>query len=425
NAYGVLRGSTRLLVAGGGGASSDTPGSNSPGGGAGGSGYAPGGTTTAGIGTTPGNASDIDYAAPAGVGSTSGQPGSPGRAVATWSVTTPTTTDGPPAAELIETVLRDRMGYRVVRADDSVLTSITADAATRTFTAAGGSFLALGLAPGDVVSWRNLSAPANNDVLFTATAVTASDLTVREPVADIAMADTDFELRFGEVDGAALDALGALQPAPSGWKVDGQTGRQAMDVLLTTVGGWMDVLPEGLLTFGRLSSPAAIGDWAFGPGKPDGGVIGEPRRLATAPAQWRRRLGARRCWRQHGPTEIGAFPGVSAARRGFLRHETRGEPAEDQSVRVKDLLAKGDADLPTAFDRIEDAKVEAARQLALFSPDRTAWEVDLPIAAFLVRNGQTVELHAPGNGIEQPTRFVVLEIERRSAERRVTLVVWG
>ncbi len=79
-----------------------------------------------------------------------------------------------------------------VYADEAALTSVTADSATKTFTAAGGSFIDEGFEVGMQVRWSNLTANTTSD--FTINTLTATVMTVDESVIDIVTPDTDFSV---------------------------------------------------------------------------------------------------------------------------------------------------------------------------------------------------------------------------------------
>lgn len=397
--------------AGGGGGAADVTG----GGGGGGAAVAGDGTTEAGAGALPGGAGDDDYAPGIGTGGEDGADGGPGRIVLRWEPD-PDRATRATAAGLLETVLRDRLGFRHVEAGPETLVSIAADAATRTFTVGGGSFAGLGIQAGDQVSFAGLA--HNGGVNFTVAAVGTTTLQVKEPIVDAAP-ETAFALTTGDLDGPALAALAAACPAPLGaWLgEESPTGRDLVDRVNATVGAWIDTTPAGLVTVGRYGGPAAVADHVL-----DERLLTAIRRVPVGASLWRRRMGARRCWRVHGPAEIAAA--APDAVRRFLRSEWREGVAEDAGVRTADLGAE-EAFVESLFDRREDAAAEAARQLALLSPAALAFEAECTLAALAWPAGATVALTAAEVGLAQPRRLVIVAKEIRLAADTVTLTLLG
>jgi hypothetical protein len=382
--------------------------------GAGGAAMPGGGATEAGSGATPGGAADPGHVAGVGAGGADGAAGGPGRVVLSW---TPDGGTAATAAGLLEALLRDRAGFRHLRAGPEILVSIAADAASRTLVAGGGSFLALGIRPGDQVSLAG--AGPNLGTGRTVATVADTTLGLVEPVADQAPT-TDFVLTAGDLDQPALAALAALCPQPVGLRLgeESPTGRDLLDRIAAGVGAWIDATPAGHLTAGRYAGPAAVADHALDPRH----LLAPPRRVAAGPALWRRRIGARRCWRVHGPAEIAAA--ASEAVRAFLLQEWREGFAEDAAVRTADPGAE-EVFVEGLFDRREDAAAEAARQLALRSPDALAFQVETTLRALPWRLGRTVALTCPEAGLAQPRRMVLLARDVRLADDRVTLTLLG
>ncbi|MGE0714476.1 MAG: hypothetical protein AB7P02_03455, partial [Alphaproteobacteria bacterium] len=393
---------------GGGGGAGSTGGA-----GGGGAALAAGGTTEGGSGAAPGGVAEPDRPGDAGAGGASGAPGAAGAVVISWQ---PAATEAATAAAAIRTVLRERLGFRDVRAGASVLVSIAADAATRTFTAGGGSFTALGIRPGDTVSFAGLT--KNADRNFTATAVGTATLAVRETIEDCA-AETGFILSTGEIDVPSLALLEAVAPEPVGFLAGegGGTGRDLVDRILAGTGAWIAADGRGLVTVARYTGPAAVADHALGEGDLDG-----IRRVPVAAALWRRRLGAARCLRVHGSAEIAAAAPEDVRR--FLLAEWREGVATDAGAKAADLAAE-ELFVATALDRREDAEAEAGRQLALLGPALLAFEADASLRAIGWRLGDTVALTAPSVGLDLPRRLVIVGKEDRLAADGVTLTLAG
>lgn len=223
----------------------------------------------------------------------------------------------------------------------------------------------------------------------------------------------------GDLDGAAFAALAAAAPARLGrWLAEpGAPARELVDQLLATVGAWIDTDPDGVVTVGRYDGPAVVADHRLD----ERLLLAVPRRLPVAAALWRRRIGAERCWRPHGSTEIAGA--ASDAVRAFLRQEWREGLAEDQAVRQADLGAE-DVFLEACFDRRSDAEAEAARQLALLSPAAIGLQADAGPPALTWRLGATVDLVCGALGLAAGRRLVLVDREVRR-DGTVTLTLLG
>lgn len=95
-----------------------------------------------------------------------------------------------------------------VYGDENNFTSVTADAATKTYTIAGGSFITKGFAVGMKVTWADLNIADNNQEV-TINTLTATAMTVDETVTDMTTPDTDFTVQNADdaPDGYDIDQL--------------------------------------------------------------------------------------------------------------------------------------------------------------------------------------------------------------------------
>lgn len=407
---------------GGGGAGGSDIDNRDHGPGGGGSALVPaGGSTEAGSGREPGGDDNGNWVSPAargGSGSGAEANGQPGRVVASWGRPAPAA--DPTAGSLVRRLLRDRMGYRLVETDETVLGSITADAGTRTFTASSGSFLALGIAAGDTVSWQGLS--ANADVNLTVAAVAASTLQVKEAIADIGSPDTSFVLTAGEVDGTALAALD-LVTDPHGHMLrdSTETGAAVLDRILGSIGWARDVTPAGLVTFVAFGPPADVATAELTEAR----NLFSLQRRPMGPSAWRVRMGAERCWRVHQANEI--VLAASDAERKFVLSEWRENTPDlgtNEDVRTKDLGAI-ETFVPTSFAFRASVNLRAPQRLAVHSPGRQAYEGEVGMIAFALTKGQTVAVTAPTAGLPDPVRMVVLSIHRDAAAGTGRVILWG
>jgi len=103
----------------------------------------------------------------------------------------------------------------------------------------------------------------------------------------------------------------------------------------------------------------------------------------------------------------------------FTRADVAAARAAVGGVRIAEAFVEG------LFDRREDAAAEAARQLALRSPDALAFQVETTLRALPWRLGRTVALTCPEAGLAQPRRMVLLARDVRLADDRVTLTLLG
>lgn len=389
--------------------------------GGGGSSWLPGGTIDDGSGTVPGGDDDADYAAGVGVGGVAASGngwGGDGRVVITYDQTL--TGADPTAANLLRDVLRDRRGYRLIEADQSTLVSVAADAGTKTFTF-GASIAALGIGEMDVFS---LSGTAENaGTLFTVQSVTDTTIRVKEAVTDMG-ADTAFGMTVGEVDGTALAALDAVTD-PMGYVLrdDGETARRVVDQILGSTGWFLDVTRHGLVTVGAFGPPAETADHTID--ETSEGDIFEIVREPAAPALWRVRAGAERCWRVHSKPEIATSAGD--ADRKFVLSEWRENPpalGTDTDVRTKDLAAE-ETFFPTLFAFRASLNTRVPEWLSWFSPDRQAYRITIGPKAWAIRQGETVSVTAPSIGITEPVNMVVIGRDIEHAAMTGRIIVWG
>lgn len=401
---------------GGGGAANDSM----AGAGGGGSSVFSGGSIDDGAGTVPGGDDDADYEAGVAVGGVAGINsgwGGNGRVVITYSQTLSGL--DPTAGNLLRDVLRDRRGYRLIEADQSTLVSVAAAASTKTFTF-GASLAALGIDELDVFS---LSGTAENaGELFTVQSSTDTTITVKEAVVDMG-ADTAFGLTIGEVDGTALQAIDAVTDF-MGYPLrdTGETGRRVVDQILGSLGWFLDVTRHGLVTTAAFGPPTDSPSHYID--EDAEGDIFEIVRVPAAPALWRVRAGAERCWRVHSKPEIAS--GTTDADRKFVLSEWRENPpalGTDEDVRTKDLAAE-ETFFPTLFAFRASLNTRVPDWLSWFSPDRQAYRITLGPKVWAIRQGQTVQVTAPSIGITEPVNMVVIGRDIEHADMTGRIIVW-
>lgn len=400
---------------GGGGGASDTI--EGAGAGGGGSSEDAGGTTENGSSDTPGGDTDGDWDGIAGTGGAAGADGKDGRVVISWSQTLAGL--DPTAGNLLRDVLRDRRGYRLIEVDQSTLVSVEADAETRTFTF-GASIAALGVAELDVFSLAGTA--ANADALFTVQSATSTTITVKEPVVDMG-SDTAFTLTLGEVDGTALGDIDAITDAMGHvLREPGETGRQVTDKILGSLGWFLDVTRHGIVTAGPFGPPADTADHTIDEAAE--GSIFEIVREPAAPALWRVKAGAERCYRVHSKPEI-ATSAADADRRFVLSEWRENPPALGTAadVRTKDLAAV-ETFIPTLFAYRASLNTRVPEWLSWFTPDRQAYRITLGPRAWAIRQGETVAVKAPSIGITDYVNMVVIGRDISHADMTGRLIVW-
>lgn len=387
--------------------------------GGGGSSYMPGGTIDDGAGAVPGGDDDPDYAAGVGIGGVNGVNsgwGGDGRIVLEFEQTV--AGDAPTAGVLLRRALRDRMGYRLVEADEGTLVSVAADAETRTLTF-GASIAALGLAQWDVFSLHGAS--ANADQPLTVLSATDTTVTVREAIEDMG-ADTAFSIVVGDVDGTALQAVDTITDHMGHVLRDAaETGRNVVDKMLASIGWFLDATPGGQVTFAPFGlpteAPVAYLEEA-------GDIIGTPVREAATRAVWRLSAGAEECYRVHNPSEIS--DSATTAMRQFVATQWReNDPAlgTDQDVRTKDL---GATTLFVATRFAYRASLESRVPVwrSWFTPDREVWSFDVGPRVLGLRQGQTIAIRAPSAGIDDWINVVIIGRDGSMKDQGGRLVVW-
>jgi hypothetical protein len=387
--------------------------------GGGGSSYLPGGTIDDGAGPVPGGDDDPDYAAGVAIGGDSAVGvgwGGDGRIVIEFEQTV--SGDAPTAGVLLRRALRDRMGYRLIEADEGTLVSVAADAETRTLTF-GASIAALGLAPWDVFSLHGTA--ANADQPLTVLSATDTTVTVREAIVDMG-ADTAFDIVVGDVDGTALQAVDAITDHMGHVLRDAaETGRNVVDKILGSLGWFLDATPGGQVTFAPFGLPTEEPvAWL----DEDGDIIATPVREAATPAVWRLSAGAEECYRVHSSAEIAET--ATTAMRQFVATQWReNAPAlgTDTDVRIKDLGATT-LFVPTRFAYRASLDTRVPVWRAWFTPDREVWSFEVGPRAFGLRQGQTVAIRAPSAGIDDWINVVIVGRDGSMRDQGGRLIVW-
>lgn len=238
-----------------------------------------------------------------------------------------------------------------------------------------------------------------------------------------AATDSTFSMTIGEVDGTALAALDAVTDQ-MGYPLrdNGESARRVVDQILGSLGWFLDVTRHGLVTMGAFGSPEETADHTID--EDAEGDIFEIVRVPAAPALWRVRAGAERCWRVHSKPEIAS--GTADADRKFVLSEWRENPpaiGTDDDVRTKDLAAE-ETFFPTLFAFRASLTTRVPEWLSWFSPDRQAYRITLGPKVWAIRQGDTVAVTAPSIGITEPVNMVVIGRDVEHAAMTGRIIVW-
>jgi hypothetical protein len=245
--------------------------------------------------------------------------------------------------------------------------------------------------------------------------------TVLKRFADIAVhvVDTATTLAPGDFATGTVAALNALCPQTLGHWYDGSadlTVRGVLDDLAESIGAFYGFDDSRKIVLGRLDAPAATADFAFGElDLIELRPLPAERRLKAQIVRWGRRL---------RPLQDQDIAGaITGSARQALIEEWRQERDASATVAAASLLAREES-LDSAFDLGSDAQAEAQRRIALYGPRRDAFEAVVELVAGL-RPGVTVQISDPRFGLAAGRRFRVMRVERRAADREVTMEVWG
>jgi len=235
--------------------------------------------------------------------------------------------------------------------------------------------------------------------------------------------DSTFAMTLGEVDGTALadidavtDLMGHVLREP------GETGRQVTDKILGSLGWFLDVTRHGIVTCGAFGPPAETADHTIDEAAE--GSIFEIVREPAAPALWRVKAGAERCYRVHSKPEIATS--TADADRRFVLSEWRENPpalGTDTDVRTRDLAAV-ETFFPTLFAYRASLNTRVPEWLSWFTPDRQAYRITLGPKAWAIRQGDTVAIKAPSIGIDDYVNMVVIGRDIAHADMTGRLIVW-
>lgn len=228
----------------------------------------------------------------------------------------------------------------------------------------------------------------------------------------------------GDIDSASVTALASAAAYDCGVYLTGDTTRQqAIDLVLSGVGGWLAPTRAGLWQVGRLVAPSGTPDHAFTDVE-----IGALDAIATRDAEaglpvWRVKLRGLP-YAAIGPADLAGA--VTQADKARLLQPWRETTASDSAVQTKHLLAP-EMVRDTSIQNATDLATEAARLLALHKVRRDFVEarVALTQANATVDLADVVRLTTARLGYSAGRDFIVVGIDADGKRNRLTLQLWG
>lgn len=228
----------------------------------------------------------------------------------------------------------------------------------------------------------------------------------------------------GDVDSASVTALASAAGYEVGVYLTGDTTRQqAIDMVLSAVGGWLAPTRAGLWQVGRLVAPSGSPDFAF----TDVEILALDA-LATRDTDaglpvWRVKLRGLP-YTQIGPADLAGA--VTQANKARLLQPWREVTASDSAVQTKHLLAPELA-RDTAIQDAADMATEAARLLTLHKVRRDFVEARVALTQdnATVDLGDMVRLTTPRLGYVAGRDFIVVGVDADGRRNRLTLQLWG
>lgn len=221
---------------------------------------------------------------------------------------------------------------------------------------------------------------------------------------------------------AAFDQLDLDQPAPVGlWDGpdSGLTVGQALDAIMSSIGGWWTFTLPGLLTVAILKAPSGMPDAVL---ERDDIVLGPTLSMTGGVPSFRRRVGYQRAW----TVQQDLAAGVSPADQQLYGSEYRLATVSDAAVLAKHRNAREVLTAGLFADKL-DAEAEALRLQALHGVERRLLSVRVvPENPFSAPLGGVVELRDVNRMTLQTSklmRLVGLVVNLATGE--VNWILWG
>ena len=224
------------------------------------------------------------------------------------------------------------------------------------------------------------------------------------------------------------DAFGLFNTAVSGligWfqGSDPITAHGAMSAIIGHCSGWWGVTPAGLYTVGRVEVPSSTDiaeDWQTYDFE-DVSIIDPPS--GAMPPRWRQNVGYARNWTVQPASELAGA--VGADRVATLSNPYLVTSASDTAIQSTFLLAQDSAILPSLFDSVDDALVEANRLLILLGTARQCLRIEATETGLRVPRGATIAITSRriNGGARKSFRYIGAEID--ASKRDTNLILWG
>lgn len=233
------------------------------------------------------------------------------------------------------------------------------------------------------------------------------------------LATTRGGLSAADIDTTAFVAFETASPQPLGLYIRERRNLiDAIDDLITSVGGWWAFGRDGRLRAGRLDAPFGSPVLSIGADEVefDSASI-RVRELPVASV----RLGHTRNWTLQDPDALAGA--VSEANRALYAAASTVANATN-SVATKHLQAPNPDIAETLLTSASDAATEATRRAALRNVVRTVVSLTTFVRPLTLELGDVVELTHPRFGFESGELAVVVGLRERLLDNRVELELW-
>jgi hypothetical protein len=227
-------------------------------------------------------------------------------------------------------------------------------------------------------------------------------------------------LTGADLDATNFSAFATTCPQTLGLYIrdgGGATVAEALDALVSSVGGFWTFSPAGLLTLGRLEAPSGAADLELtaDDAEEDGVEL-----LARVTPVKTVRLGYQRNWSVQSDGLAGA---VTEANRAAYGTEYRVATATNGGIGTTHLLAQEPDVIPTLLVSASDAATEASRRATLWGSIRTVHRLRSFSSPLALRLGQQAKLTHPRFGFSAGATGIVVGI-RGALAGRATVDLW-
>lgn len=240
-------------------------------------------------------------------------------------------------------------------------------------------------------------------------------------VADIVshIVTTRSTLTSGDLDSASFTAMNTTAAQTVGLYIEARENIiNALDDLVTSVGGWWGFSRAGLMQLGVLAAPS--GTPALIMGTDDSVERGLSVKRRDLPlAQYT--LGWKRCWTKQTSGLAGA---VTEATKAILADDYQSITKTNAGVLTKYLLADKPDRVGSLLVVQAEADTEAQRRVTLRNAVRRVFTLEAFTAPLKADLGQVVQLTHPRFGFAAGVLGVVVGIEEQPTQNRVKLEVW-